>query len=70
MRSPYFYWLKKVCDHPESGIVVTGSTDEFAPPDLVEQLFLTWNPDNAFTVINEADHFFSGLRKYWQKSYG
>ncbi|MBC2715335.1 MAG: alpha/beta hydrolase [Desulfobacteraceae bacterium] len=45
---------------PNLKLVVTGSHDEFAPPDVVEQLFHTWNPDAAFTVINGADHFFFG----------
>jgi alpha/beta superfamily hydrolase len=41
-------------------LVVTGSRDEFAPPDMVEQLVQTWNPAAAFTIINGADHFFFG----------
>jgi len=45
---------------PNLKLVVTGSRDEFAPPELVEQLVQTWNPDSAFTVINGADHFFFG----------
>ncbi|MCD6586146.1 MAG: alpha/beta fold hydrolase [Desulfobacteraceae bacterium] len=45
---------------PNLKLVVTGSRDEFAPPDLVEQLVHTWNPVATFTVINGADHFFFG----------
>jgi len=41
-------------------LVVTGSHDEFAPPDVVEGLAHTWNPEAIFTVINGADHFFFG----------
>ncbi len=40
--------------------MVTGSRDEFAPPDLVKKLVQTWNPDSTFEVINGADHFFFG----------
>ncbi len=45
---------------PGLNLVVIGSRDEFAPPDLVENLVKTWNPDAAFKVIKGADHFFFG----------
>ncbi len=45
---------------PNLKLAITGSHDEFAPPDLVEQLVHTWNPDAAFTIIERADHFFFG----------
>lgn len=41
-------------------LVVTGSHDEFAPPDVVKKLATTWNSNAAFKVIDGADHFFSG----------
>ncbi len=46
---------------PNLKLVVTGSRDEFAPPDLVGKLVQTWNPDAAFTMIPGADHFFYGF---------
>lgn len=42
-------------------LAVTGSADEFAPPDLVKQLVLQLNPAAAFEVIDGADHFFYGF---------
>ncbi len=45
---------------PNLKLVVTGSRDEFAPADLVEELVKAWNPAAAFTVIEGADHFFFG----------
>ena len=45
---------------PNLKLAVTGSRDEFAPPDLVGPLVRAWNPDCAFEVISGADHFFYG----------
>jgi len=45
---------------PNLKLVVTGSHDEFAPPDLVEELVNTWNKTADFKIINGADHFFFG----------
>lgn len=45
---------------PNLKLVVTGSRDEYAPPDVVEKLVHTWNQDSAFSIINGADHFFFG----------
>ncbi|PIP39206.1 MAG: hypothetical protein COX19_08385 [Desulfobacterales bacterium CG23_combo_of_CG06-09_8_20_14_all_51_8] len=43
---------------PNLKLAVTGSRDEFAPPDLVKRLVTQWNPTAAFAVIPGADHFF------------
>jgi hypothetical protein len=45
---------------PNLKLTVTGSRDEFAPPDVVKKLVHTWNPSASFTVIPGADHFFFG----------
>ena len=45
---------------PNLKLVVTGSRDEFAPPDLIEKLTGTWDKAAAFNVIQGADHFFFG----------
>lgn len=45
---------------PHLALVVTGSDDEIAPPEMVRQLVSTWNPNARFTVIDGADHFFMG----------
>ena len=62
MVSPPAAMMKFESKAPIPGLklVVIGSHDEFAPPDLVENLVKTWNPDAAFKVINGADHFFFG----------
>jgi len=46
---------------PNLKLAATGSRDEFAPPDLVEELVHAWNPAADFSVINGADHFFFGF---------
>ncbi|MDY6825435.1 MAG: alpha/beta fold hydrolase [Thermodesulfobacteriota bacterium] len=45
---------------PQLALVITGSLDEIAPPDLLHQHLPIWNPDARFSVIEGADHFFSG----------
>ncbi len=45
---------------PNLKLAVSGSRDEFAPPDLVEPMVHRWNPAADFTVIHGADHFFFG----------
>ena len=48
---------------PSLSLVVTGSHDEIAPPELVKPLVPTWNSTARFQVIEGADHFFSGFEK-------
>ena len=48
---------------PNLKLVVTGSHDEFAPPDLIKSLAHQWNPVADFKVINGADHFFFEFKK-------
>ena len=45
---------------PRLTLVLTGSEDEFAPPELIKRHLPGWNPAAAFVVIDEADHFFYG----------
>jgi uncharacterized protein len=42
-------------------LVVTGSADEFAPPELIRGLASNWNPSARFEIIDDADHFFWGF---------
>ncbi len=42
-------------------LVITGSADEFAPPDLIKKLTAQWNPGTPCEIINDADHFFWGF---------
>jgi alpha/beta superfamily hydrolase len=45
------------------GLVVTGSEDEFAPPELIRKMLVKWNPTARFEVIDGADHFFWGSHR-------
>jgi alpha/beta superfamily hydrolase len=41
-------------------LVVTGSRDEIAPPELIEKMLPAWNTHAHFEIIRGADHFYSG----------
>jgi len=41
-------------------LIVTGSIDDIAPPDLIKQSYPQWNPKARFEVIPGADHFYRG----------
>ena len=41
-------------------LVVSGSRDDIAPPDLINQMKATWNPQTRFEIIAGADHFYWG----------
>jgi alpha/beta superfamily hydrolase len=41
-------------------LIVTGSRDEIAPPDRINQLKPKWNPHARFEIIDGADHFYWG----------
>jgi alpha/beta superfamily hydrolase len=41
-------------------LIVTGSRDDIAPPDLIEKSYPQWNPEANFEVIIGADHFYGG----------
>jgi uncharacterized protein len=45
------------------GLIVTGGRDEIAPPDMIAGYRSAWNPQAAFEVIPEADHFYTGFLK-------
>ncbi len=38
--------------------VITGSSDEIAPPDRIRELLTRWNPRAALEVIEGGDHFY------------
>jgi hypothetical protein len=42
------------------GLIVTGSRDDIAPPDLIKKSYGAWNAAAQFEVINGADHFYTG----------
>ncbi|MFO8084315.1 MAG: alpha/beta hydrolase [Desulfobacterales bacterium] len=39
-------------------VVVTGSLDEIAPPEKIEQFLSSWNPSACLEIIDGADHFY------------
>ena len=41
-------------------LIISGSRDEIAPPQLINQLKPKWNPHACFEIIEGADHFYSG----------
>ena len=41
-------------------LIVTGSRDDIASPDLIEKSYHGWNADAQFEVIGGADHFYMG----------
>lgn len=41
-------------------LIVTGSRDDIAPPDLIKQSYPQWNPEANLEVIIGADHFYGG----------
>jgi alpha/beta superfamily hydrolase len=41
-------------------LIVTGSRDDIAPPDLIRRSYRRWNAAARFEVIDGADHFYGG----------
>ena len=41
-------------------LIVTGSHDDIAPPDLIKKSYAAWNAAAQFEVISGADHFYAG----------
>jgi alpha/beta superfamily hydrolase len=50
----------QVAPQPMLTAIMTGSDDEYAPPELIRKYLPRWNPKASFTVIEDADHFFFG----------
>jgi hypothetical protein len=44
---------------PGLRLVVTGSRDEIAPPEVIRQMLPAWNPSADFDIIDGSDHFYS-----------
>ena len=41
-------------------LIVAGSRDDIAPPDLIEKSYHGWNAETQFEIISGADHFYLG----------
>ncbi|MDM8523300.1 alpha/beta hydrolase [Desulfococcaceae bacterium HSG8] len=55
-----FMDFKPALSMPCLKFVVTGGSDEIAPPDLIRKMLPVWNSEARFEVIKDADHFYSG----------
>lgn len=47
-------------DQPKIKLVITGSNDYIAPPDLLQKMLPLWNPEAILRIIDGADHFYWG----------
>ena len=46
---------------PKIQLVIAGSVDDIAPPEMIRTMLQTWNAEAQFEIIQGADHF------YWEK---
>jgi alpha/beta superfamily hydrolase len=44
----------------EIRLVIAGSKDDIAPPEMIEKMLPTWNPEAELRIIQGADHFYGG----------
>ncbi len=45
---------------PDTGLIVTGSNDDIAPPKVVGEHIQRWGIDPQFEIIDGCDHFYGG----------
>ena len=45
---------------PQLQLVIAGSRDEIAPPELIQTTLSNWNPGARLEIIEGADHFYGG----------
>jgi alpha/beta superfamily hydrolase len=43
---------------PQLQLVIAGSRDEIAPPELIETMLPNWNPKARLEIVEGADHFY------------
>ncbi|RJP81094.1 MAG: alpha/beta hydrolase [Desulfobacteraceae bacterium] len=55
-----FIDFKDVKRLPGLFLVVSGSEDEYAPPEIIRELLPTWNPTARLEIMEGGDHFFFG----------
>lgn len=46
---------------PQLRLVVAGSRDEIAPPELIQTTLPNWNPGARLEIIEGADHFYGAF---------
>jgi len=45
---------------PQLRLVIAGSRDEIAPPELIKTILPNWNSNARLEIIEGADHFYGG----------
>ena len=45
---------------PRIQLIIAGSRDDIAPPDMIQKMLPQWNKDSVFHIIQGADHFYWG----------
>ncbi len=55
-----FIDFESISDLNSLRLIVTGSRDDIAPPDLIKKSYAGWNAEAQFEVILGADHFYAG----------
>ena len=55
-----FIDFDSISDLDRLRLIVTGSRDDIAPPDLIKESYAKWNADAQFEIIRGADHFYAG----------
>ena len=55
-----FIDFESISDLNSLRLIVTGSRDDIAPPDLIKTSYTGWNAEAQFEVILGADHFYAG----------
>jgi hypothetical protein len=43
---------------PQLRLVIAGSRDEIAPPELIKTILPNWNSSTRLEIIEGADHFY------------
>ncbi|MCK5311980.1 MAG: alpha/beta hydrolase [Desulfobacteraceae bacterium] len=69
MISPPIAFLdyKNIKTLPSPGLIVTGTNDEIAPPELVKKRTEEWNSAFKLKVIKGCDHFYGGYTRELKK---
>ncbi|OQY50140.1 MAG: hypothetical protein B6240_02195 [Desulfobacteraceae bacterium 4572_87] len=45
---------------PKIKLIIAGSRDDIAPPDMIQKMLSGWNKDSELHIIQGADHFYWG----------
>lgn len=58
-----FMTFDDVDNLPRTHLIITGASDEIAPPDRIKAHFQRWGISPCLEVIQSCDHFYSGCIK-------